>query len=147
MSALAENKQQINLRPGRPHGPGGPRGPHGMGMPGEKPKNLKGTLKRLVSYIGRNRSLLIGMLIVTIAATVLNVVAPSVSANAIDAIAELKLGEMGRWLVVLGILYLIAAALTYFQTLFAAKLSQYTVRITRFSSPRSVFSTGRLRNR
>ncbi|MDE6032113.1 MAG: ABC transporter ATP-binding protein, partial [Oscillospiraceae bacterium] len=102
-----------------------------MGMPGEKPKNLKATLKRLVSYIGRNKSLLIGMLIVTIAATVLNVVAPSVSAKAIDAIAEIKLADMGRWLAVLGVLYLISAVLTYFQSLFAAKLSQYTVRTMR----------------
>ena len=42
MSALAENKQPVNLATGRrPHGPGGPGGPHGMGMPAEKPKNVK----------------------------------------------------------------------------------------------------------
>ena len=52
MSALAENKQPVNLAPGRrPHGPGGPHGPHGMGMPVEKPKNVKATLKRIISYV------------------------------------------------------------------------------------------------
>ena len=41
----------------------------GMGMPVEKPKNVKATLKRIISYIGRNKNLLVGMLTVTIAAT------------------------------------------------------------------------------
>lgn len=132
MSALAENKQPINLTPNRrPHGPGGPHGPHGMGMPAEKPKNVKATVKRIVSYIGRNRALLVGMLAVTVAATVLNVAAPSVSGKAIDALAVLDMGAMGKWLALLGAVYLVAAALTYFQTLFAAKLSQYTVRTMR----------------
>ena len=132
MSALAENKQPVNLAPGRrPHGPGGPGGPHGMGMPAEKPKNVKATLKRIISYIGRNKNLLVGMLAVTVAATVLNVAAPSVSGKAIDAVTVLDIGTMGKWLALLGVIYLISAVLTYFQTLFAAKLSQYTVRTMR----------------
>ncbi len=132
MSALAENKQPVNLATGRrPHGPGGPGGPHGMGMPAEKPKNVKATLKRIISYIGRNKNLLVGMLAVTVAATVLNVAAPSVSGKAIDAVTVLDIGTMGKWLALLGVIYLISAVLTYFQTLFAAKLSQYTVRTMR----------------
>ena len=132
MSALAENKQPVNLAPGRrPHGPGGPGGPHGMGMPAEKPKNVKATLKRIISYIGRNKNLLVGMLAVTVAATVLNVAAPSVSGKAIDAVTALDMGTMGKWLALLGVIYPISAVLTYFQTLFAAKLSQYTVRTMR----------------
>jgi len=41
-----KNKQAINLRPGG--GPG--RGPGAMGMPKEKPKNVKASLKRIISY-------------------------------------------------------------------------------------------------
>ncbi len=130
------NKPPINLRPpGRGHGPGGPGGR--MGMPAEKPKNAGAVLKRIVAYIGKNRSLLIGMLAVMLAATLLNIIAPSLQAKAIDAVTETEqhpradLGEMALWLAALGGVYLLAAVFTYFQTLFAAKLSQYTVRIMR----------------
>ncbi len=108
-----------------------------MGMPAEKPKNAGAVLKRIVVYIGKNRALLIGMLAVMLGATVLNIVAPSFQAKAIDAVTETEqhpradLGEMAMWLLVLAVIYLFAAGFTYFQTLFAAKLSQYTVRMMR----------------
>ncbi len=125
------NKPVVNLRPpGRGHG-------GRMGMSIEKPKNAGAVLKRIVVYIGRNRTLLIGMLAVMLGATVLNIVAPSFQAKAIDAVTETEqhpradLGEMAMWLLVLAVIYLFAAGFTYFQTLFAAKLSQYTVRMMR----------------
>lgn len=132
---MAENnKPAVNMRPGG-RGPGGPRGPHGMGMPAEKPKNVKATLGRIVSYIGRNRSLLIGMLAVMLLATLLNIVAPSLQANAIDSLVpadgNIDMGVFIGWLAALGAVYLFAAVFTYFQALFAAKLSQYTVRALR----------------
>ncbi len=141
MNGLADeknNKPVVNLRPsGRGGPPGGPHGPHGMGMPAEKPKNVKATLKKIISYIGKNKALLIGMLAVMLAATLLNIIAPSLQANAIDAVTvtekhpEVRIDELVRWLVILGIVYLITAGFTYFQNLFAAMLSQYTVRIMR----------------
>lgn len=132
---MAENnKPAVNMRPGG-RGPGGPHGPHGMGMPAEKPKNVKATLGRIVSYIGRNRSLLIGMLAVMLLATLLNIVAPSLQANAIDSLVpadgNIDMGVFIGWLAALGAVYLFAAVFTYFQALFAAKLSQYTVRALR----------------
>lgn len=105
-----------------------------MGVPKEKPKNVKATLKRIFAYIGKNRALLFGMLAVMLAATLLNIAAPSFQANAIDAVTvtdahpTASLSEMLGWLVALGVVYLLAAIFTYFQTLFAAKLSQYTVK-------------------
>lgn len=129
------NKPAVNLRPGK--GPGGPGGPHGMGMPKEKPKNTRAVLGRIIRYIGRSKGLLFGMLGVMILATILNVLAPSVLANAIDAVTvtpnhpEASIAEMLKWLVVLGVMYLLSAVFTYFQSLFAAMLSQYTVRIMR----------------
>lgn len=128
------NKPVVNLRPGG-RGPGGPGGPHGMGMPHEKPKNVKATLGRILFYIGKNRSLLIGMLAVMLLATVLNIVAPSLQASAIDSLVpsdgEFSMGVFVGRLAVLGAVYLLAAVFTYFQALFAAKLSQYTVRALR----------------
>ena len=126
------NKPTVNLRPGK-----GPGGPHGMGMPKEKPKNTRAVLGRIIRYIGRSKGLLFGMLGVMILATILNVLAPSVLANAIDAVTvtpnhpEASIAEMLKWLVVLGVMYLLSAVFTYFQSLFAAMLSQHTVRIMR----------------
>ena len=72
-------------------------------MPGEKPKNLKGTLKRILSYIGKNRRLIIAMLAVMLCATLLNVIAPTIQANAIDAIAKLDAGTLIIWLVIMAV--------------------------------------------
>lgn len=126
------NKQPvINLRPG------GGRGPGAMGMPHEKAKNVKGSLKRIISYIGKNKNLLFAMLGVMLVATLLNIIAPSIQANAIDSITvtedhpTVDLNELLNWMIVLGVVYLTSALLTYFQNIFAAKLSQYTVRIMR----------------
>ena len=119
------------MRPGGPGGPGGRRGgPPGI-MPGEKPKNLRATLSRILTYIGKNRRLIIAMLAVMLVATLLNVIAPTIQANAIDSIAKLDANALVTWLVVLGAVYLCSAVFTYFQNLFAAMLSQYTVRVMR----------------
>ena len=58
MSRLADNKnnkQPINLRPGG--GPG--RGPGAMGMPKEKPKNVKKSLGRIITYIGKTATVMV----------------------------------------------------------------------------------------
>ena len=134
MRRLADNNNKqpvINLRPG------GGRGPGAMGMPREKAKNVKGSLKRIISYIGKNKNLLFAMLGVMLVATLLNIIAPSIQANAIDSITvtedhpAVDLDGLLNWMIVLGVVYLTSALLTYFQNIFAAKLSQYTVRIMR----------------
>lgn len=59
--------------PMRMMGRGGPP-PHERMLMAEKPKNTKGTLKRLVGYIGKNRYLMILLLSVMLIITVLNLV-------------------------------------------------------------------------
>ena len=119
----------VNLRPGGPgRGPG--HGPPGM-MPGEKPKNLRATLGRILTYIGRNRGLIIAMLVVMLLATLLNVIAPSIQAKAIDSIAKLDGNALLMWLGVMAVVYFSSAIFTYFQNLFAAMLSQFTVKVMR----------------
>ena len=87
---MAKEAPVVNMRPGGPGGPGGRRGgPPGM-MPGEKPKNLRATLSRILTYIGKNRRLIIAMLAVMLVATLLNVIAPTIQANAIDSIATVS---------------------------------------------------------
>lgn len=119
---------------GGPRGPmGGPRGPHGPVMR-EKPKNVAGTLKRLVCYIGSNKYLLIGLLIIMLLVTLLSLAGPVLQADAIDSItltdSRLHVDFTGllRLLVLLGLIYVLSSVLTYFQGIFAARLSQTTVR-------------------
>lgn len=100
-------------------------------MPGEKPKNLKATLGRILSYIGKNRRLIIAMLAVMLLATLLNIIAPTIQAQAIDSIARLDGNALTMWLVIMAIVYFSSAIFTYFQNLFAAMLSQYTVKVMR----------------
>ncbi|MBQ4166306.1 MAG: multidrug ABC transporter ATP-binding protein, partial [Oscillospiraceae bacterium] len=133
MAENNNNKPVINLRPGGR----GPGGPHAMGMPQEKAKNVKGSLKRILQYIGKNKHLLYAMLAVMLVATLLNVASPTIQASAIDTITVtderpvIDIGALVQWLIILGGVYLVSAVLTYFQNIFAAKLSQYTVRIMR----------------
>ena len=51
------------------------RGPMGRGMqPGEKPKDLKGSLGKLLSYIGNFKAAIIVVMIFAAASTVFNVI-------------------------------------------------------------------------
>ncbi len=128
MGRLADNKPVINLRGGSARMPG--QG-HASMLPGEKPKDLKGTIGRIFSYIGKERKLVFAMLAVMLLATLLNVAAPKIQAMAIDSIAELNAESLLMWLTVLAAVYFCSAVFTYFQNLFAAMLSQYTVKVMR----------------
>ena len=64
----------------------GGRGPmgHGMagGMPGDKAKNFKGTLKKLLSYLSRYKLALLLVVVCAIASTVFAIVGPTILGNA-----------------------------------------------------------------
>ena len=121
---------------GRPMGGSGPRGP----VMREKPKNTTGTVKRLVRYIGRSRYLLIGLLAVMLFVTLLSLAGPALQALAIDCITltdrQLSVDFSGlfRTLAVMAGVYVLSSVLTYFQGIFAARLSQYTVCLL-YTSP------------
>ena len=57
------------------------RGGHGM-MPGEKAKDFKGTTLRLMSYMGKFKFALIGVLLFAVGSTVFNVVGPKILGQA-----------------------------------------------------------------
>ena len=122
--------------PMRMMGRGGPP-PYERMLMAEKPKNTKGTLKRLVGYIGKNRYLMILLLSVMLIITVLNLVAPYLQGLAIDKITvsnqrlNVDISGMLYCLIALGCVYLVNSLLTYFQGIFAAKLSQTTVKAMR----------------
>lgn len=104
---------------------GGPMG--GMGMGGEKAKNFKGSLRKLMSYLAPFRIQIIFVIVFAAISTVFTIVGPKILAKAID---ELTNGIMGKisgkgggidfsyiamimlWLV---LLYVISAIFSYMQ--------------------------------
>ena len=65
------------------------RGPMGRGMqPGEKPKDLKSSLGKLLSYIGNFKSAIIVVMIFAAASTVFNVIGPKTLGKATTALSE-----------------------------------------------------------
>ncbi len=62
------------------------RGPHGM--TGEKPKNFRGTLRRLLRYIGRYRIGLLAVLIFAVGSTVFNITGPKILSQSITVLFE-----------------------------------------------------------
>ena len=119
-----------------PGGPGGPPGRHSR-INGEKPKNGKKTLAKLLRYIGRSKYIFFALMAVMLIITGLNLAAPSIQQRAIDFITitekrlNVDLGGLGRSLVLLGVVYAASSVFTYLQGILSAKLSQYTVKTMR----------------
>ncbi|MEG1166790.1 MAG: ABC transporter ATP-binding protein [Gordonibacter sp.] len=120
-------------------GPMGGHGGHGPGgmMPGEKAKDLKGTLKKLVGFMGRFKVGIAVVLVFAVASTVFTTVGPKVMGQAttelfngivakiggtgdinFDLIAQILLFTMG--------LYLISAACSFVQGWMMSSISQRT---------------------
>lgn len=133
---------EANKAPARQGPPMGMRGPGGPGGPGrgprnvfvEKPKNGKETIKRLVQYIGSSKYLVLGMLVVMLAVTVLQLLAPSLQGEAINSMtpvdgnSSVDMAAVLRTLAMLAVVYLLTAVMQYFQGIFSVSLSQATVR-------------------
>lgn len=116
----------------------GPMG-HGAGrmMPGEKPKDLKGTLKKMVAFMGRFKIALVVVFIFAIGSTIFNIIGPKVLSTAttelfsgivakidgtgginFDVIAQILLFTLG--------LYLLSAACSFVQGWIMSSISQRT---------------------
>lgn len=127
------------MPPMGPKGPGGPGDPPGRHsrINGEKPKNGKKTLAKLLRYIGRSKYIFFALMAVMLIITGLNLAAPSIQQRAIDFITitekrlNVDLGGLGRSLVLLGVVYAASSVFTYLQGILSAKLSQYTVKTMR----------------
>lgn len=124
------------MPPMGPKGPGGPPGRHSR-INGEKPKNGKKTLAKLLRYIGRSKYIFFALMAVMLIITGLNLAAPSIQQRAIDFITitekrlNVDLGGLGRSLILLGVVYAASSVFTYLQGILSAKLSQYTVKTMR----------------
>ena len=150
MKALNNNQNRPNqggpggpggMMPGRP-GMGGRRGP----MVVEKPKNIKKTVGRLLSYIGRNKLLLLVMIICVIFSALVTLASPILQTEAlkyltpvtaegymklIDGMPRVDFQTIGKILGLIAVLYVLSASFTFVQSRLAARLSQGTVRTMR----------------
>lgn len=70
----------------RPHGPMGGPG-RGM-MPGEKPKDFKNSIEKLVRYLGRYWYAIVAVMIFAAVSTVFSVAGPKIMARATNALVE-----------------------------------------------------------
>ncbi len=98
MTETKDNQARKNVKSSNKNRRGG--GAHGSGMPlgrpAEKAKDFKGTLSRLIKYIGQYQVQLLIVIIVTILVTLLAVVAPNFSRFIINDLQNLVLGTISR---------------------------------------------------
>ncbi|MDD4797509.1 MAG: ABC transporter ATP-binding protein, partial [Eubacteriales bacterium] len=122
------------LRGGFGRGPG-MRG----GLPGEKPVNFKGTLRRLLGYIKPQMAGLIVVTLLGIASTLMGILSPRVMGEATTYLfagmmrsaggqpAGIDLGPIVTVLVKLGVLYLFGSLFGYLQQYIMAGITQRTM--------------------
>lgn len=105
---------------------GPPPGPHGGMAPGEKAKDFKGTMKKLMGYIGKYKIGVFAVLLFAVGSTVFNIIGPKVLSKATTELFEglmrkvqgtggIDFGKIGRVLILLLCLYLISALFSFVQ--------------------------------
>jgi ATP-binding cassette subfamily B multidrug efflux pump len=115
---------QRGMMGGRGRGPMG-GGPMAM-MKGEKPRDFKGTLKKLVKYLDQYRGLILLVWLFAIASTVASIVGPKILGNATTKLFEGVMAQIagtgtidftyiGHIIVEVLLLYLLSAMLAYVQ--------------------------------
>ena len=134
---MAENKQnhpqgQPQNRPQGPGRPGGGRGPGGRHLFVEKPKDFKGTIKKLFVYIKYKKGLFFILMFVMLLTTIAGLLSPIIQKEVIDSLDKTNIDfgwdRAKQFLMYLVIVYSITVFLTYFQQLISARLSQEIVR-------------------
>lgn len=119
-------------------GPGGrPGGGPGAQMMAranaEKPHNTKGTIKRLLRYIGNKKYLLFMLILFMLLVTIIDVSGPFFQQKAIDTITlqeghlVVDFYSMRLYLLIIAVIFVVSSVFTYIQGVLAARLSQDTV--------------------
>ncbi len=101
-------------------------GPMGGMVPGEKAKDVKGTMKKLMKYIGAYKIGFLFVFIFAVASTVFTVLSPKILGKATTAIFEgfyskigggegIDFGYIGEIIILLIVLYLISAVFSFIQ--------------------------------
>ncbi|MEE3951980.1 ABC transporter ATP-binding protein [Peribacillus frigoritolerans] len=118
------------------HGPGGGN----MMMMGQKAKDFKGTLKRLLTYLKPRRNKLISVFFAAIMSTIFMIVGPKIMGNAITELFEgaygkflgipgaaINFDKIGQILLLLAGLYVLSSLFNYVQQYIMSSVAQDTV--------------------
>lgn len=118
------------------HGPGGGN----MMMMGQKAKDFKGTLKRLLTYLKPRRNKLISVFFAAIMSTIFMIVGPKIMGNAITELFEgaygkfqgiqgaaINFDKIGQILLLLAGLYALSSLFSYVQQYIMSSVAQDTV--------------------
>lgn len=106
----------------------GMRGPRNRGREVEKPKEGRKTLRRLLTYFGKELKMMIALLAAVFIIVICSVYAPRLQSNAIDYIAAGQFSMLTPVLLMMTGLYLVNSVCTFIQTRFSAILSQRVVK-------------------
>jgi ATP-binding cassette, subfamily B, multidrug efflux pump len=115
-------------------------GPGGMFMMGQKAKDFKGTLRRLLGYLKPRKYLLIIVFITAILSTVFSIIGPKMMGDAITVLFEgayakfqgipgaaIDFGKIGQILLILVGLYAFSSIFSYIQQYIMSIVAQKTV--------------------
>ena len=91
--------------------------------------DFKGTVKRLVRYLGANKAALTAVLIFSVITTLLNLLIPSLIGRAVDTLnlakdMQFDMRMLSKTLIGLGVVLGVTALFSYFQGVNSAKLTQ-----------------------
>lgn len=86
------------------------------------------TVRRIFTYFMRERTLVIGMLVIVVSGTLCGIYAPSLQSDAVDIIAGEKKGVLSHTLLFMLFAYLLYSVCGLLQGLLSARLSQNVVK-------------------
>src|SRR5919199_886427 len=127
---MNRNRPGAQQRGGMMGGPG-----PGMGMPVEKARDFRGTMRKLIAYIGVYRVTIGIVLLFAIASTIFTIVGPKILGKATTKLFEgvvgqitgtgtgIDFGYIGRIILILAGLYLVSAIFGYIQAWLMAGVS------------------------
>lgn len=104
----------------------GPRGPHGGMTPGEKAKDFKGTMKKLMTYIGKYKFAVATVIVFAIGSTIFSIIGPKILSKAttelfnglvakIKGTGSIDFDKIGKILLILLTMYLVSAVFSFIQ--------------------------------
>ena len=124
---MSEHKRPARMG----HGPGGPGGM----APGEKAKNFRGTVKKLLQYMGRYKIGVLVVLIFAVSSTVFGIACPKILGNATTELfnglvakvsggGAIDFGKIGEILLFLLAIYLFSALCSFVQGIIMTGITQ-----------------------
>ena len=94
----------------------------------EYAEDVSGTLKRILTYFAKEKTLVLFMLLIVVFGTLCGIYAPSLQSRSIDIIAGARTGALAPVLAGMLAVYLLYSGSQLFQGLVSAKLSQRIVK-------------------